>query len=239
MGTTYIRYSVAGSFVASDLDTNASGSVTAFVKQQGNSDHQKLTIKVKALDPLTPYVLLAQVGDDTNLVTVTNFVTGARGARTISYSQNRALRDNGHKGKGSGVNKRTLPAALSPLTDVRVFVVANTNGEVVLTADLHASPTLDFQMASTFMNTGTDPNAIGCVAMAVQNGFTEFRLFAGGQSSEYKLEVNSTPVATYHADFTGRIAVGMLPPGAPSPMRVRSMTLRNAAEEAILASSVE
>lgn len=238
-GSTYITYSVDTAFVSTGIDTNAAGTVRAFVKQHGNSDHQKLAIKVSNLDPQTPYTLTATIGDSVDATNVVTFTTTTSGKASISYFQNKALTTNGHKGKGAGVNKHALPAALAPLNEVRYLSVVNTNGEVVLSVNLHASESLSYEVATTFVNTGNDPDAIGCMAMAVQSGHVQFRLFAAGQSSKYSLWVNDEQVGSYSPDVTGRINVGLFPSKAPSPLAFREVVVKDASDAVVLESTVK
>jgi hypothetical protein len=237
-GPSKVRYSVKAPMVASDVDTNATGRVEAFLKQQGNSDHQRLRITAAHLDPRTSYQLLALIGSNVDYVTVTNFSTSARGRAVLMYFQNRALRSNGHNGGGSGVNRHALPTVLDPLTDVRALAIADTNSEIVLSVNLHASESMSFELASIFDNTGSDPMAIGCMAVACQGPFVQFRLLAVGQSSQYTFCVNEAPVATYHADGTGMVNVGTFPNGAPAPMYFKKMCMRNAGDQVVLQSEV-
>jgi hypothetical protein len=239
VGSTFVSYSVDAPFGSTGSDTNAAGTVRAFVKQHGNSDHQRLAIKLSNLDPRTPYTLLAVVGDAVDPVTVTTFATGPSGNGSISYFQNGALKTNGHKGRGAGVSKHALPARLAPLADVSYLSIADTNGEVVLSVSLHEAQSMSYEVATTFANTGSDPDAIGCMAMAIQSGFTQFRLFAAGQSSQYSLWVNDSPVANYFADSTGSIAVGSFPAKAPSPMKFREVCVKNLADAIVLKSTME
>ena len=70
-----VRYKVDEALVSSGVDADAFGRVQAFVKQQGNSDHQRLRVMVKNLDPKTPYTLLALVGTNEAWTVVTEFTT--------------------------------------------------------------------------------------------------------------------------------------------------------------------
>lgn len=234
-----VRYKVDEALVSSGVDSDASGRVQAFVKQQGNSDHQRLRVSVKDLDPNASYTLLALVGTNESYITVTNFTTSGLGKGKVVYFQNRALRDNGHVGTGSGVNKRALPAVIDPLTQVRALAIANAADEVVLSVNLHESLGMEFELTSVFTSTETDPYAIGCVAVACSNGSTQFRLFAAGDSSQYTFCVNEAPVATYGADSTGRISVGAYPESAPSPLLFKTLDLRNGGDAVILKSEVQ
>jgi len=214
---------------ASGVDSNATGRVQAFLTQQGNSDHQRLRVAVRHLDPRTSYTLLAQVGTNPDWVTVAGFRTTGQGAGHVTYFRNRWSRPDG---------RHALPEALDPLTDVRELAVANTNGDVVLTVDLHQSEAMAFELASVLKNTGNDPYAIGCVAVACQNGSVQFRLFAAGQSSQYIFCVNDIPVETYSADGAGRISVGAFPNAAPSPLFFKKLDVRDGGNAVLLESDV-
>ena len=228
-GPNKVQYFVNETMTATGVDADATGRVQAFVKQKGDSDHQRLHVHVAGLDSRTSYTLLAQIGTDTNLVAVTNFMTGAAGKGNILYLLNR---------RGASHGRQTLPDSLNPLTDVRTLAVANTNGEIVLSVNLHQAVSMKFELASVFSNTGNDPRAIGCVAVTSQDGVVQFRLLAAGQSSEYTFYVNETPVATYQADLTGTINVGALPDTAPSPLSFRKLSVRNAGDQVVLQSDL-
>ena len=229
-GPNQVQYFVNEVMTATGVDADATGRVQAFVKQKGDSDHQRLRVHVAHLDARTSYTLLAQIGDDTNLVAVTNFTTGAAGVANVPYFLNRGAMGHG---------PHTLPDLLNPLTDVRTLAVANMNGEIVLSVNLHESLSMKFELASVFSNTGNDPRAIGCVAVTSEVGVVQFRLLAAGQSSEFTLCVNDAPVATYQADLAGTINVGALPATAPSPVNFRSLSVRNAADQVVLQSNVQ
>ena len=65
---------------------------------------------------------------------------------------------------------RIDPELLDSLTEVRALIVANTNGEAVLTVNLHESESMRFELSSVFSNTGNDADAIGCLAVSSQSG---------------------------------------------------------------------
>jgi len=233
-----VRYKVDELMTATGVDADATGRVQAFVKKQGNSDHQRLRVSAQNLDPKTPYTLVAQLGDSNDVFVVTTFTTTDEGVGKVLFFQNRRLKGNGLNGRGAGVSKHALPDVIDPLTDVRTLSIINSNSEVVLTLDLYAAAGMEFELASVFNNTGSDPNAIGCVAAACVSGSMQFRLFAAGQSSEYTFCVNDSAVATYKADWSGRISVGALPSGAPSPLLFKKLDVRNVVNEIVLESDV-
>ena len=226
-------YVVNEDFTNTGFDSDARGHVQALVKQRGQSHLQRLRVTVAKLDPSTPYQLLATTGDDTNFLTVAEFTT-TRAGRAVIQQQRHQVGERVRR----LATKLVLAEPLAPLTEVRTLAVADTNGVVILTLDLHAAPSLEFELTSVLQNTGTDFTAVGCVAVAVQNGYLQFRMFAAGQGGQFKLLVNDRPVGIYAADFTGRINVGLLPPSAPSPLKFRHLALQNANDEVVLESIV-
>jgi hypothetical protein len=226
-----LSYSVEENFTATGIDADARGRVEALVKQKGEVSLQRLRVNVAQLDPGTPYVLLAATGDGLAWSQVAAFTTTDSGRATVVQIHNRVLNKVRRVAK-----KRALAQSLSPLTEVRALAVANTNGDVVLTVDLHGSPSLNFELTSVLENTGHDVEAIGCLAVAVQNGNLQFRLFAASQSTHLTLLINDTPVGTYAADYTGRISIGVFPHAAPSPLLFRKLSVRNTEDEIVLES---
>lgn len=224
-GPNTLRYRVATELASSGWDDNAKGRVRVLVRELGASSHARLRLTVAHLDPRTSYTLLAVIGDDTNYVAVTNFLTGPSGRAHLVYSR-----------KSHGAHQ--LPALLGELAEVSAVAIANTNGEIILSADLHGSESMKFMLTSVLANSGTDPFALGCLAVAWQGGAVQFRLFATGQSSEFTFCVNGAPVQTYPADTAGYIGVGVFPATAPSPLKFRAVSLRNAIDQVVLQSDV-
>jgi hypothetical protein len=228
-----VLYFVEEDFTATGLDADASGHVQALVNQKGQRHLQRLRVTVAHLDSRTPYVLLAATGEDTNLVAVANFKTSGSG-RAVIMQQRKVVR----KKVLRTSEKHTLSESLTPLAEVHTLAVANTNGEVVLIISLHESSSLQFELTSVFNNTGADYEAVGCVAVAVQSGHLQFRLFAAGQGGQLTLDVNDSPVGTYATDETGRIYVGAFPSAAPSPLAFRKFSVRNSEDAIVLESTV-
>jgi hypothetical protein len=227
------HYVVNEDFTNTGFDSDARGHVKALVKQRGQSHLQRLRVTVAKLDPSTPYQLLATTGDDTNFLIVAAFTT-TRAGRAVIQQQRHEVRDQVRP----AAKRFVMAEPLAPLTEVRTLAVADTNGVVILTLDLHAAPSLEFALTSVLQNTGADFTAVGCVAVALQNGYLQFRMFATGQGGQFKLLVNDSPVGTYAADFAGRVNVGLLPPSAPSPLKFRHLALQNADDEVVLESIV-
>lgn len=228
-----VQYSVSAPLVATGFDPDARGAVQAVVKKKGQVNLQRLRLAVSRLDPSTPYQLLAGFGDDTNLVSVAEFNTTPGGRAVILQ-----LAPPASPKARRLPRKKALAEALSPLTEVHTIAVATTNGEVVLFARLHDSPTLSFELNSVLSNTGADTAAIGVLSVAIQEGNLQFRLFAAGQSPELTFCVNTEALATYVTDVAGRISIGALPRRAPSPLAFRNICVRNADDEIVLESTV-
>ncbi|HMJ91614.1 MAG TPA: hypothetical protein VK530_17460 [Candidatus Acidoferrum sp.] len=236
--STFVRYHVDATMTASGIDADATGRVQAFLKHQGSSDNRRLRVRVTNLDPSATFTLQAVIGDASEAVAVATFTTDAAGKAVIVYLENTSLRS-AARVKPSRKNKRALPEDIFDIASVRVLNVVNANSEIVLSADLHATESFNYQVATAFKNTGTDGDAIGCMAAAVQSGTIQFRLFAMGQSSQYTLVINNEPVANYTADLMGGIAVGSYPSLAPEPMKFREISLKNSADVVILESHVQ
>jgi hypothetical protein len=230
----FVRYNVDATLTPTGVDADATGRVQAFLKHQGSSDNRRLRVRVTHLDPNSQYTLQALVGDATDAVVVDTFTTDGAGKATLVFVENTSSRASNKPRK----HRHALPEDVADLTTVRSVAIVDANNEVVLSADLHSAENLSYQVATAFTNTGNDPDAIGVMAAAVQNGTIQFRLFAMGQSSHFTLMINDEPIASYAADFTGGIAIGAYPPTAPEPMRFRQVGLKNAADVVILESNV-
>lgn len=222
-----VQYSADQTMTATGVEADATGRVQVFLKQQGSSDHQRLRLLVGGLDPHTPYTLQAQMGDDSNFVSISTLTTTPAGSGNVLFLQNGVPKTVRKK-------KHALPELLDSLTEVRALIVANTNGEAVLTVNLHESESMRFELSSVFSNTGNDADAIGCLAVSSQSGHVQFRLFAAGQSSAFSFWVNDQSVATYSTDTAGRISIGAFPTHAPSPLLFRKLRVSNAAHEVVL-----
>jgi hypothetical protein len=221
---------VSEPFVNTGFDADADGSAQIIVKHKGAAEVERLRLVLSHLDARSTYRLLASVGDETNLVVVSEFTTTPSG---------RALVLGLNPGKKRTIAKRRkLAAELIPLVEVTKLAVANSNGDIVLTVDLRSSPSLNFQLSSVLTSTGVDPTAVGCVAVAIQDGNTQFRLFAAGASSSFTVLVNESPIGIYPAGPGGRISLGALPPSAPSPLSFKSFSILNADTDEILTTTV-
>jgi hypothetical protein len=230
----FVRFGADADFVATGVDADAAGRAQVFLRHQGSSEQSRLRVRVHDLDPSTTFTLKATFGNDTTAVAISTFTTDASGKATILYT----ARESAKTPKHVRPNKHAFPETLSDISQLRSLSIANANDQVVLSADLQAAEDFSYEVATAFTATGTDPDAIGIMAAAVQSGTIQFRLFAMGQSSQYTLTINDQAVANYFADPMGSIAVGKYPPAAPAPMEFRKVGLKNAANVVILESQV-
>jgi hypothetical protein len=201
--------------------------VQALERNNGRADNQRLRITAKHLDANKTFWLLAQLGDSSDWTVVTSFKSSARGRGRVTYLQTAAAN-----------SRRAFPDGIHAVTEARVLAIADETGYVILSVNLHAANTMRFELATVFENAGTDMLALGCLAVACENGGVQFRLLATAQSSQLTFCVNDAPVATYAPDATGLFRAGVLPFSAPSPLLFKKMTLRNASEQVVLQTDV-
>lgn len=93
------QYNATKAFVDTG-DLPAKGSVKLSANEQGKADSQKLDVTVTGLNTNAPYQLVAVVNNDTNLVSLADFVTDSKGGATFQF-QNSA---NGNSGSNNSGN---------------------------------------------------------------------------------------------------------------------------------------
>ena len=232
-----IRYRSDASFAAVGSDADATGSVQAFAKRVDDNDVQRLRVRVAGLDAGARYTLNATL-DDGSSVAMTTFTTDESGGAVIIYLQNNGVTQSSQALRRARAKRLSLPMNVPNVVSIGSISVVSGSGETVLSADLHASETLNYQVTSVFANTGVDGDAMGCVAFAIEEGTTQFRLFALGQpNSAYTLSVNGQDVTIYYSDYTGRIAVGVVP-NAGSLLGYHTLALKNSDGVAVLETTV-
>jgi len=195
-GTDVFHYTVSATVTNEGIEPNASGSVAASLKQQGNADIQKLDIDVKGLTPGAPYELEALVDGDTNFVVVADFTAAADGSVSLHYQS---------AGNSQGNGKKQLPAELNPVNQIQGLVILNTNEQPVLAADLSAPHKLDYLLKS---NLSTDDISAMLMIQANANHAT-VRLMASGlvTNSVYSLALDDAVVQTGTSSSKGKLTL--------------------------------
>src|SRR5215470_1226054 len=133
-GTDILHFFDRATFTNNGVATNVSGTVNARENKQGNTDNETVSLSFKGLDTNAPYTLQISTIDDTNLTSVSDFITDSRGRANLNF---RNL-SNRH-------GQLPLPAAMDPVSHLRSFAVLDTNTlAVLLTADLTAPNHLQY-----------------------------------------------------------------------------------------------
>src|SRR3954468_8254235 len=83
-GTDIFHYDATQSFTDTS-DLPAKGTVKLSANEQGKADNQKLDVTVTGLNTNAPYQLVAAVNDDSNLVSLADFVTDSKGGATFQF----------------------------------------------------------------------------------------------------------------------------------------------------------
>src|SRR5438093_744113 len=120
-GTSVLHYMTRNDLVATDVGSNAVGSLRLQFKEQGHSLKQSVQLRMSGLETNSSYALTAVVGDDTNAAPVSTLTTDGKGRARVSYLS---------RGEG-GDGKNPLPKALAPLTDVRAIGVEKGSTQTV------------------------------------------------------------------------------------------------------------
>src|SRR6266516_114140 len=120
-GTSVLHYMTHNDLAATDVASNASGSLRLQFNEQGHARKQSFQLRIAGLETNSSYGLTALVGDDTNAAQVVTLITGRTGRARVSYLS-----------RGQGLSGRNpLPDGLAPLTDVRAVGVENGSTQTV------------------------------------------------------------------------------------------------------------
>jgi hypothetical protein len=261
-GTDILHYDVSKSF-ASDGELAGKGSVKASLNEQGKADNQKLDVAVTGLNTNAPYQLVAVVSDDTNLVSLADFVTDSKGGASFHFQNdvngNGGGNTNGNvtanalsnsnsfigniisakKSKGSK-SKLALPDGVNPLTIITEVAVLDPNSTnefpAVLTADLTQPDKLQY-LIKRDLGAGGVTATLQIKATATK---TQFRLAASGleADSDYQVVLNGTPVQTNTTDAKGRLSIKSLEQDPGDILGVQSVELWDASNNVILSTTL-
>jgi hypothetical protein len=198
---------------------DASGKIDVSIDTQGNTSSQHLEITLANLSPGTVYGLIAFVGDETNVLSITNFTTNEKGSFKIDYKKN-------------GNNKETdpLPGALNPLCNVLELdiVAGGTNGtNTVLRAVLANPDQGQYLVSGSMENPGILPAATGNLTLGANAQTTKFQLRASHLTprTDYRLVVNDNIGPSELSDKSGNLNLTALPEGSPSVLDIQSVAL--------------
>jgi hypothetical protein len=196
--------------------TEPTGEVTVKMNTQGSTSDQQIQISLAHLNPNTPYALVALVGEDTNGVSITNFVSSQKGSFNIVYMKN-----------GNNRTTRPLPDALNPLCNVTELDIVAVGPEVILRGILTNPDAGQYEVKGAMTNPGLVPDAAGTLLIKATAQTVQFQLKATGltPSTNYRLVVNDTIGLPVLSSSTGKLTVTNLPVGSPEVLEIQSVAL--------------
>jgi hypothetical protein len=219
-GTDILHLSLRTDF-APAADPDATGELSAKLRQQGRADVQKLQLEVSNLEPDTTHHLFLQLRDVVDPVDVTIFDTDQNGEASLKLM---------HLGHNAASAKK-FPAGLDPLSDVLAMEIRNDADAVLMDADLTDPDRLQYLVKRRLTNTGVDEDAAGSLFMKESPKKVRFRLRAGNldPNAGYTLAIAAGPTETLvpvTTDADGELDLKELPDGAPTPFEMTGLELR-------------
>ena len=198
----------------------ASGKVNVTMIRQGNVDKQQLVISTANLNSNTTYELIAYLGMDTNSTSITNFITSAKGAFTVTYVKN-------SNGKKANRRMESLPEALNPLCDVRELAIVSGDSNAVLYADLSNPDQGQYLIKELMNNPDFLPAATGSLLIQANAQSIKFQLQAAHltPNTNYRLAVNDNLSDPILSDKSGRLTLADLPAGSPDVLDIQIVAL--------------
>src|ERR1051326_9048411 len=77
-GTSILHFNFTSAMTNTGVDSDASGTVSGKLSQQGNASNQRLKISLANLGPNATYQLVAFIGDDIDSTNVAEFTTDSK-----------------------------------------------------------------------------------------------------------------------------------------------------------------
>jgi hypothetical protein len=221
-GTDVLHLTVRTTFEPTEVAPEAAGDLAASLRQQGNADIQKLSLALDGLAPEAPYALFALLRGAMAPVEVLAFDADTDGAASLKLM------------------KGGLPAELDPITDVLELEIRDQADQIVLVADLTNPDFLQYLVKRALDHGGVDADAKGTLFLKAGPGATRFRLAARGlePGADYALVLDGVALATLTADEKGRLTTRELPDGAPDPLALESVELRDGADQVLLSTEL-
>jgi hypothetical protein len=227
-GTDVLHLSMRSELVATEVDPDAEGTLSAKLRQQGKADVQKFTFGVEGLEPDSTYHLFLLHRGEVDPVEVASFDTDADGKAKLK------LKHLGHKDQP---NKKFPGPGFDPLSDVLALEVRGGGDEVVLDADLTMPDKLSYLVKRRLDNEGVDEDAEAQLFMKDKGTSSRFRLKVTGldlaPSADYTLAINCNDVSVldceyvevFTADEDGKLDVKELPGTPPAPFHMTDVSL--------------
>jgi hypothetical protein len=227
-GTDVLHLSMSSDLVATAVDPDAEGKLSAKLRQQGKADVQKLTFGVEGLEPESTYHLFLLHRGEVDPVEVASFDTDVDGEAKLK------LKHLGHK---DHPNKKFPGPGFDPLSDVLALEVRNDVDDVVLDADLSTPDKLSYLVKRRLDNEGVDTDAEGRLFMKDKGTSSRFRLEVTGldlaPDADYTLAINCDDVSVldceyveaFTADEDGKLDVKELPGTPPAPFQMTDLSL--------------
>jgi hypothetical protein len=224
-GNSVMHYMTKTAVSAPETVPGASGVMRIQENAQGNSSKQTMDLSITGLAPDQTYTLAAVLGEDPNSVAVGTVTTSSKGTVRLKYS-----------GKGK---KAALPELLDPLTNVRAISLVS-NDVTIAYAWVAESSTYQVLVKRNLTPADPEGTAAGSISLKANAEHVNFKLLAGGlaASTEYKLALNSTVVATATTDADGRLTITEWPATAPAALDLRSLELRDGADAVVLSTGL-
>lgn len=227
-GTDVLHLSLRSELVATEVDLDAEGTLSAKLRQQGKADVQKLSFGVEGLEPGATYHLFLLHRGAVDPVEVLSFDADSDGEASLK------LKHLGHKDKP---NKKFPGPGFDPLSDVLALEVRNDGDEIVLEADLTMPDKLSYLVKRRLDNEGIDTDAEGRLFMKDKGKSSRFRLKVTdldlAPSADYTLAINCNDVSlldceyveVFTADEDGKLDIKELPGTPPAPFQMTDVSL--------------
>ncbi len=199
----------------SGVEPTARGTVFGGVILRGATDNQRLALTVSKLQANTVYHLVGLVEGSATAIAVADFTTDRRGGSHLIYV------------KSSHASAHPLPVGVDPLTTLRELDLLNTNGDILLQADLTSPTGFSYVTRRALENTGFMAGAAGALRLNGSPRTTRVSVMATGLTplTSYQLIVNDVSVAAKTSDRRGRLTLAGPRTGLPLVLDIRTVAL--------------
>jgi hypothetical protein len=240
-GTDVLHLSLRSELVATEVDPDAEGTLSAKLRKQGKANVQKLDFHVEGLESEATYELFLLHRGAVDPVEVASFDTDSNGQASLK------LKHLGHKDHPR--NKFPGPG-FDPLSDVLALEVRNDGDEIVLDADLSAPDKLSYLVKRRLDNEGVDTDAEGRLFMKDKGKSSRFRLKVTdldlAPSADYSVAINCNDVsvleceyvAAFTADEDGKLDIKGLPGTPPAPFQMTDVSLVDGSGDVVLSTEL-